>query len=51
MTGKYSIGIDLGGTNLRVAAYCEGDAFLETITLPETKRVSLEELQRMLKIE
>jgi glucokinase len=34
MTAKYSIGVDLGGTNLRVAAFAGEDAFLETITLP-----------------
>lgn len=34
MTNKYSIGVDLGGTNLRVAAYVGGDGFLETISLP-----------------
>jgi glucokinase len=34
MTDAYSIGVDLGGTNLRIAAYAGGTAFLETITLP-----------------
>jgi glucokinase len=35
MTGSiYSIGVDLGGTNLRIAAYCGDDVFLETITVP-----------------
>lgn len=32
MTDKYSIGVDPGGTNLRIAAYAGGTAFLETIT-------------------
>lgn len=30
----YSIGVDLGGTNLRVAAYRPGSGLLETILLP-----------------
>lgn len=30
----YSIGVDLGGTNLRVAAYTRKDGLLETILLP-----------------
>lgn len=30
----YSIGVDLGGTNLRVAAYKPGSGLLETILLP-----------------
>jgi glucokinase len=34
LTDKYSIGVDLGGTNLRIAAYGGGDGFLETITMP-----------------
>ena len=34
MPGSYVIGIDLGGTNLRVAAYAEGLEFLEVIQLP-----------------
>ena len=34
MNDTYSIGVDLGGTNLRVAAYCGGNDFLETISLP-----------------
>jgi glucokinase len=34
MSDTYSIGVDLGGTNLRVAAYSEGQSFLETIVLP-----------------
>jgi glucokinase len=34
LTDKYSIGVDLGGTNLRIAAYSGGDSFLETIALP-----------------
>lgn len=34
MSGVFSIGVDLGGTNLRVAAYSGGVEFLETILLP-----------------
>ena len=34
MSQAYSIGVDLGGTNLRVAAYEGGRDFLETIVLP-----------------
>jgi glucokinase len=34
MSKVYSIGVDLGGTNLRVAAYDGGRAFLDTIVLP-----------------
>lgn len=30
----YSIGVDLGGTNLRIAAYTHDDGLLETILLP-----------------
>jgi glucokinase len=34
MKKAYSIGVDLGGTNLRVAAYDGGRGFLDTIVLP-----------------
>ena len=34
MSETYSIGVDLGGTNLRIAAYEGGRDFLETIVLP-----------------
>jgi glucokinase len=34
MNDAFSIGVDLGGTNLRVAAYSSGVDFLETILLP-----------------
>lgn len=34
MTENYSIGVDLGGTNLRIAAYAGGTDFLETLRLP-----------------
>lgn len=34
MSKTYSIGVDLGGTNLRIAAYTEGTDFLETILIP-----------------
>lgn len=33
-TKKYSIGVDLGGTNLRIAAFTHDDGLLETILLP-----------------
>jgi glucokinase len=33
-TKTYSIGVDLGGTNLRIAAYTHRDGLLETILLP-----------------
>jgi glucokinase len=34
MTGTYSIGVDLGGTNLRIASYEGGTDFLDSILLP-----------------
>lgn len=34
MSSGFSIGVDLGGTNLRVAAYGVGTDFLETVLLP-----------------
>ena len=34
MSDIFSIGVDLGGTNLRIAAYKSGTDFLETILLP-----------------
>ena len=34
MSETYSIGVDLGGTNLRIASYVKGIDFLETIQLP-----------------
>lgn len=34
MSEKFSIGVDLGGTNLRIAAYSAGVSFFETIVLP-----------------
>jgi len=34
LSDNYVIGIDLGGTNLRVAAYADGLEFLEVIQLP-----------------
>lgn len=33
MKGNYSIGVDLGGTNLRVAAYSGGESFLDSVAL------------------
>jgi len=33
MRPSYSIGVDFGGTNLRVAAYEQGIEFLETISV------------------
>ncbi|MFY9752548.1 MAG: ROK family protein [Candidatus Acidiferrales bacterium] len=35
---SFSIGVDLGGTNLRTAAYAGGAEFLETIALPTRLR-------------
>jgi len=35
MTSKsFTIGVDLGGTNLRIAAYSDGASFLESVSLP-----------------
>lgn len=34
MRDSYSIGVDLGGTNLRIASYASGDTLLDTILLP-----------------
>ncbi len=34
MSETYSIGVDLGGTNLRIASYGEGVDFLQSILLP-----------------
>lgn len=34
MDERFSIGVDLGGTNLRIAAYTTGRDFLETVNLP-----------------
>ena len=34
MSETYSIGVDLGGTNLRIAFYNSGVDFLDTITIP-----------------
>jgi len=34
MNERYSIGVDLGATNLRIAAYCGGTEFLDTISMP-----------------
>jgi glucokinase len=33
-SGSYSIGVDFGGTNLRIAAYTPAAGFLETIQIP-----------------
>ncbi len=33
MSNNFSVGVDLGGTNLRIAAYSEGDSYLESVTL------------------
>ena len=46
MADKYSIGVDLGGTNLRIAAYAGGTAFLETITLPTRLLAGRDEVVR-----
>ena len=34
MSGTYSIGVDLGGTNLRVAAYAAGMGLMESMRVP-----------------
>jgi glucokinase len=34
MAQTYSIGVDLGGTNLRIASYCEEVGLMDTISLP-----------------
>jgi glucokinase len=34
MSGTYSIGVDLGGTNLRVASYESGVDFMDSVLLP-----------------
>ena len=34
MSEPYSVGVDLGGTNLRIASYTGGLDFLESITIP-----------------
>src|ERR1700761_7287927 len=34
MDELFSIGVDLGGTNLRIASYAEGTDFLDTILVP-----------------
>ena len=34
MTQTYSIGVDLGGTNLRIASYSEASGLMDTISLP-----------------
>ena len=46
MTETYSIGVDLGGTNLRIAAYAGGHAFLERITLPTRLAAGRDEVVR-----
>lgn len=33
-SGQFTIGVDLGGTNLRIAAYAQGADFLESIAVP-----------------
>jgi glucokinase len=34
MSETYTIGVDLGGTNLRIASYCRGTDFVDSILLP-----------------
>jgi glucokinase len=46
MTDAYSIGVDLGGTNLRIAAYAGATAFLETVTLPTRLQAGRDEVVR-----
>jgi glucokinase len=46
MSGTYSIGVDLGGTNLRVAAYEGGRNFLETIVVPTRLNMGRDQVVR-----
>ncbi|WP_260741554.1 ROK family protein [Tunturiibacter lichenicola] len=46
MAETYSIGVDLGGTNLRVAAYEGGREFLETIVLPTRLNLGRDQVVR-----
>lgn len=46
MRDSYSIGVDLGGTNLRVAAYIGGESFLESIVLPTNLGVGRDQVVR-----
>jgi glucokinase len=46
MGDKFSIGVDLGGTNLRVAAYEAGHCFLETIVLPTRLSAGCDQVTR-----
>jgi predicted NBD/HSP70 family sugar kinase len=46
MTEKFSIGVDLGGTNLRIAAYCGDQGYLETKTLSTRLLAGREEVVR-----
>ncbi len=36
--GSFTVGVDLGGTNLRIAAYNSAEGFLDTIVLPTRLR-------------
>jgi glucokinase len=46
MAETYSIGVDLGGTNLRVASYGAGREFLETIVLPTRLNLGRDQVVR-----
>jgi glucokinase len=46
MSNDYSIGVDLGGTNLRVAAYSGETGFLDSITLPTRLTAGRDEVVR-----
>jgi glucokinase len=46
MSKQFSIGVDLGGTNLRVASYASGTEFLESIQMPTRLSAGREEVVR-----
>jgi ROK family len=46
MSNDYSIGVDLGGTNLRVAAYSGETGFLDSIALPTRLSAGRDEVVR-----
>ena len=46
MSDTYSIGVDLGGTNLRVASYAGGIDFLDSIVLPTRLAAGRDQVMR-----
>jgi len=46
MKQPYSIGVDLGGTNLRIAAYASGREFLDTVVLPTRLELGRDQVVR-----